>query len=69
MLTKTMNETFVEEMEIASSSGSMEVMNMEATSVATMAEQDVVLACCGTLGTLGTAGGCIGTLGTFGCAG
>lgn len=72
MLTKSMNETFVEEMEIASSSESMEVMNMEAALVATMAVSDqdtVVFACCGTLGTLGTAGGCIGTLGTLGCAG
>ncbi len=69
MLTKSMNETFVEEMEIASSSESMEVMDMEAAPVATMVEQDVVFACCGTLGTLGTAGGCIGTLGTLGCAG
>lgn len=69
MLTKSMNETFVEGMEIASSSESMEVMNMEAASVATIVDQDVALACCGTLGTLGTVGGCIGTLGTFGCAG
>ena len=59
MLTKSMNETFVEEMEITSSSESAD----------TMVEQDFALACCGTLGTLGTASGCIGTLGTFGCAG
>ena len=69
MLTNPMNETFVEEMEIASSSESMEVMNMEAAPVATMEDQAVAFACCGTLGTLGTAGGCIGTLGTLGCAG
>lgn len=66
MLTKSMNETFVEEMEITSSSESMEVMNMEAAPGDTTVEQDFALACCGTLG---TASGCIGTLGTFGCAG
>lgn len=32
MLTKTMNETFIEEMGTVSSSESMEVMNMEVTS-------------------------------------
>ena len=68
MLTKSMNETFVEEMEITSSSESMEVMNMEAAPGDTVVEQDFALACCGTLGTLGTASGCIGTLCTFGSA-
>ena len=56
MLTKSMNETFVEEMEITSSSESMEVMNMEAAPGDTMVEQDFALACCGTLGTFGCAG-------------
>lgn len=69
MLSNSMNETFVENMEATSSSESMEVMNMEAAPAAAMDERVVAFACAGTLGTLGTVCGCIGTLGTFGCAG
>lgn len=55
MLSNSMNETCVED--------------LEAAPVAAMEEQVIAFACAGTLGTMGCAGGCIGTFGTFGCAG
>ncbi|OYP55489.1 hypothetical protein CIK91_06430 [Segatella bryantii] len=64
-----MNEIYVENMEVATSSEPLEVMDLEAAPVTTMEDQSVAYACAGTLGTLGTFSGCIGTLGTYGCAG
>lgn len=69
MLSNSMNEIYVENMEAASSSESLEVMGMESVPVTTMEDLSVAFACAGTFGTMGCAGGCIGTLGTFGCAG
>ena len=69
MLSKLINEDYLANLEPESSTGSMEVMNMEASIPARMEEVVDMRSCCGTFGTFGCAGACCGTFGTFGCAG